>query len=576
MAAESIGGLLYGYKNSAIIQPERNDVVWVNKRHDPLDLRSNAPVQRSKFICGPPDMAVDNHWKRETQPSLKTFSRHLEEGKWYPSTQATRCEEWSTLRQMFPSKGVPDRVISPRWGTGLPLAPRFHPKNQQRFPHINSPMTRQLPKKEKYYAIKEDIPHIKCETCQKAVKYLYGKTHDMRTAEGTSKPKRLEEDKVIELVEKSCNPEKEEGSWISKIDLVEKDGELRLSEQTDVGKCKRECQTVSKACEESVGDVDTDLAELLWKDKLTLSRLINEVCYSMSNVCKGKKPKLKAGERKVDEEFHVMTEDEKKADEVLKQMSRRKIVIMKSALKWPLQMAVMDKLSWRLQSTFLIGLIGLSSKIFLEWFNSVRKYNFDVLERNAKDRPDGVPLVTVCNHTSCLDDPCLWGLLQLKSVLNPSKQIRWTLGAQELLFSTPFRTFLFSRAKAIPVIRGDGIFQKGVDVAIEQLNKGEWIHVFPEGAVNINDSIKRLKWGVGRLIAEAQVTPIVVPFWHEDTNKNLVTVLIGEPMEFTETVEEYRKAKKTAMETRKHITDKIQERFKELKEETRLLHSKWR
>nr|XP_058946328.1 uncharacterized protein LOC131774331 [Pocillopora verrucosa] len=178
----------------------------------------------------------------------------------------------------------------------------------------------QLPKKEKYYAIKEDIPHIKCETCQKAVKYLYGKTHDMRTAEGTSKPKRLEEDKVIELVEKSCNPEKEEGSWISKIDLVEKDGELRLSEQTDVGKCKRECQTVSKACEESVGDVDTDLAELLWKDKLTLSRLINEVCYSMSRVCKGKKPKLKAGERKVDEEFHVMTEDEKKADEVLKQM----------------------------------------------------------------------------------------------------------------------------------------------------------------------------------------------------------------------------------------------------------------
>lgn len=45
----------------------------------------------------------------------------------------------------------------------------------------------------------------------------------------------------------------------------------------------------------------------------------------------------------------------------------------------------------------------------LEWFNFVRKYNFDVLEKNAADRPDGVPLVTVCNHSSCLDDPCLWG-----------------------------------------------------------------------------------------------------------------------------------------------------------------------
>ena len=51
----------------------------------------------------------------------------------------------------------------------------------------------QLPKKEKYYAIKEDIPRIKCETCQKAVKYLYGKTHDMRTAEGgTSKSRKVQ------------------------------------------------------------------------------------------------------------------------------------------------------------------------------------------------------------------------------------------------------------------------------------------------------------------------------------------------------------------------------------------------
>ena len=130
----------------------------------------------------------------------------------------------------------------------------------------------------------------------------------------------LDEDKVIDLVEKSCNPEKEEGNWISKIDLIEKNGDLRLSEQKDVGKCKRECLTISKACEESVAEVDTDLAELLWKNKLSLSKLINEVCYSMSSACKGKTVKLKTGERKIDETFHVLTEDEKKADEILKQM----------------------------------------------------------------------------------------------------------------------------------------------------------------------------------------------------------------------------------------------------------------
>ena len=53
----------------------------------------------------------------------------------------------------------------------------------------------------------------------------------------------LEEVKVIDLVEKPCNPEKEEGTWISKINLREKNGELRLLEQENVGKCKRECQT---------------------------------------------------------------------------------------------------------------------------------------------------------------------------------------------------------------------------------------------------------------------------------------------------------------------------------------------
>ena len=43
-------------------------------------------------------------------------------------------------------------------------------------------------------------------------------------------------------MEKSCSPDNEEGSWISKFDLIEKNGELRLSEQKDVGKCQRECQ----------------------------------------------------------------------------------------------------------------------------------------------------------------------------------------------------------------------------------------------------------------------------------------------------------------------------------------------
>lgn len=129
---------------------------------------------------------------------------------------------------------------------------------------------------------------------------------------------KISEEEIINVVEKTCHPGKEEGEWIAKIDLVASNDELRLIEKEDYGRCRRECQTIAKACEESIGDLDTDLGELLWQDKLSMSKLINKICYSMSSSCT--KNKLKFKGKRTDEEFIVMNEDERKADEVLKQM----------------------------------------------------------------------------------------------------------------------------------------------------------------------------------------------------------------------------------------------------------------
>ncbi len=120
-----------------------------------------------------------------------------------------------------------------------------------------------------------------------------------------------------DLVDKSCNPERFEGEWLAKLDIEEKQGELQLSEHNNLGSCKAECRTVAKACDDTVGEADTDIAEELWKNELTLSQLINEVCYSDTKACGKMKATFKSGSRK-DEKFQQMSEDEKKAQEYLK------------------------------------------------------------------------------------------------------------------------------------------------------------------------------------------------------------------------------------------------------------------
>lgn len=95
----------------------------------------------------------------------------------------------------------------------------------------------------------------------------------------------------------------------------------------------------------------------------------------------------------------------------------------------------------------------------------------------------------------------------------------------------------------------------------------------------------RLKWGVGRMIYESPVTPIVLPMWHVGMDdvlpneppyilkigKNL-TFNFGKPVDFTEVVKKLKAENSTDEQARKHITDYLQEILLKLKEETEQLH----
>lgn len=96
----------------------------------------------------------------------------------------------------------------------------------------------------------------------------------------------------------------------------------------------------------------------------------------------------------------------------------------------------------------------------------------------------------------------------------------------------------------------------------------------------------RLKWGVGRLVYESPVVPLIIPMWHEGTDTVLpneppyflrvgkkVTLVYGEPLDLSILVKDLKEQKASEIEARKAITDAIQRELMKLKEKTEKIHS---
>ncbi|XP_067632272.1 tafazzin isoform X11 [Eurosta solidaginis] len=145
----------------------------------------------------------------------------------------------------------------------------------------------------------------------------------------------------------------------------------------------------------------------------------------------------------------------------------------------------------------------------------------------------------------------------------------------------------FVLGKCIPVVRGIGVYQDAINLCIQKCALGHWVHVFPEGKVNMTKEQMRLKWGVGRIIYESPCIPIILPMWHEGMDEVLpntepyvlqwgkrVTLNIGEPLDLNGFIQDLKDRQVAEPEARKLITDKIQDAFYHLGEETRKLHSK--
>lgn len=169
-------------------------------------------------------------------------------------------------------------------------------------------------------------------------------------------------------------------------------------------------------------------------------------------------------------------------------------------------------------SSSIVRLVAALSRQFLALgCRRVRVLGSDAFVRLLTDPQrarEGRGIVSLANHISVLDEPLMWGTLP-RSVFRHERTVRWSLGASDIIFKNELCRWFFHRGQTWEVFRGQGIYQPAINHAITRLGAGSWVHIFPEGRVNLSRStrLRRFKWGISRLILEAPTTPYVVPIW---------------------------------------------------------------
>ncbi|KAI9143427.1 Tafazzin-like protein [Paraphysoderma sedebokerense] len=171
-------------------------------------------------------------------------------------------------------------------------------------------------------------------------------------------------------------------------------------------------------------------------------------------------------------------------------------------------------LYWRIPAAFTTSTVSFLSMLAIKLYTRTTVYNRDTFVGAVLNREKGRGLITVSNHAATIDDPLLWGLMPPSILFQPSR-IRWSTGAREICHSSTSKALFFSLGQVIPIVRGAGIYQVGMDCALEKLNQGHWVHIFPEGKVNQSPDMLRFKWGLGRLILESRTPPLILPLYHD-------------------------------------------------------------
>ncbi len=217
------------------------------------------------------------------------------------------------------------------------------------------------------------------------------------------------------------------------------------------------------------------------------------------------------------------------------------------------------------------GLITPGIGLFMNIFNRTRISGFE----NIKNLEP--PWILASNHITLLDDLFIEPLILFPKVYKGYKYFPYHAPEERNFYKNPFAAWFMRQCKAIPVVRGNGIMQEGMNRIIDAVNQGGVLHIFPEGTRTRTGEIGAPKPGIGRIICETNAP--IVPMYHQGLEKILpigraipslgyeIRISIGKPVRFNAKPEIGKE-----IETWKQISQNVIDAIREQRE---IVSKKW-
>lgn len=166
---------------------------------------------------------------------------------------------------------------------------------------------------------------LECSVCRVATEEMWTQAEAMRVAAPGG---RVGEDELQDLASAVCDPDVDEGEWITFYDVTQSEpgSPLKLEKEEYLGECRRECRTIAKACRAVYDEFREDVAESLYKrDASSLDKFKSRVCQKWARACPA--AKVPAGYAHPDEYWMPV-------DEEMYKMKKMQQVINKQAEKY--------------------------------------------------------------------------------------------------------------------------------------------------------------------------------------------------------------------------------------------------